>query len=263
MKGRSDVTTSTAEKVAQLLLAFDAAGTEGGADRSVSELARMVGRERSQVSRMLHALKKARVVDQDPETRRYQLSWRVRVMAAGAGDLMLVRAARPLLQSLVARTGEAALLSVQEANRCLTVMREDSQNSLQGGGWVGRRSPMHYTASGRALLFDADDELVEALTADDFGADPRAAPNSPRSLGELLERLRNERRLGYAVASEEIEVGLTSIGVPVRSVHGHILAVVNVSGPTSRMSGRVDGMAKLLLSASAAITRSLGPAQIG
>jgi DNA-binding IclR family transcriptional regulator len=86
---------------------------------------------------MLQALKRAHVLDQDPETRRYRLGWRVRVMAAGAGDQVLVRAARPLLQTLVARTGEVALLSVQEANRSLTVMREESQNSLRGGGWLG------------------------------------------------------------------------------------------------------------------------------
>ncbi|WP_328682848.1 hypothetical protein OG905_09310 [Streptomyces sp. NBC_00322] len=90
---------------------------------------------------MRHSLKRAGVVDQNPDTRRYRLGWRVRVMAAGAGDLVLVRAARPLLQGLVAQTGEVALLRVQEANRCLTVMREESQSSLRGGGWVGRLPP--------------------------------------------------------------------------------------------------------------------------
>ena len=254
---------STAERVAQLLLAFDAPNARGPADRSVSELARLVGRERSQVSRMLKSLQRAGVVDQDPDSRRYRLGWRVRVMAAGAGDQVLTRAARPMLQTLVARTGEVALLTVQEGNRSLTVMREESQNTLQGGGWVGRRSAMHHTASGRALMFDADDELVEALTANDFCHAPRSGPNAPRVLDELLERLRDERRQGYAVASEEIEVGLTSVGVPVRNIQGHLLAVINVSGPTPRMIGRLEGTAKLLLSAGAAITKSLGTRQIG
>ena len=254
--------TSTAEKVAQLLLAFEVDSAGGSIDRSVSDLARIVDRERSQVSRMLQSLRRAHVVEQDPETRRYRLGWRVRVMAAGAGDQLLIRAARPMLQTLVARTGEVALLSVQEANRSLTVMREESQNSLRGGGWVGRRSPMHYTASGRALMFDADDDLVEALTADDLGADPRPAPNSPQNLGELLERLRAERRQGYAVASEEIEVGLTSVSTPVRNVRGHLVAVVNVSGPTPRMLDRVDNIARLLMAAGASITRALGKRQV-
>lgn len=248
---------STAEKVAELLFAFDAGPGGRSTDRSVSELARLVGRERSQVSRMLKSLKQANVVEQDPESRRYRLGWRIGVLAAQSGDQILVRAARPMMQTLVARTGEVALLSIQEGNRSLTVMREESQNSLRAGGWVGRRSPMHCTASGRVLMFDADDELVEALTANDFDALERRGHMPPRTIDELLERLRMERRQGHTCASEEVEVGLTSIGVPVRNVQGHILAAVNVSGPTSRMIGRVESIAMLLKAASAAISKSL------
>jgi len=254
---------STAEKVAQLMLAFECDNAAGSVERSVSELASIVGRERSQVCRMLKSLCQAQVVEQDPDSHRYRLGWRVRVMAAGAGDQILVRASRPILQALVARTGEVALLTVQEANRGLTVMREESQNSLRRGGWIGQRSAMHFTATGRALMFDADDDLVKTLTADQFGPDSRSAPNAPRNVEELLERLRIERRQGYAVASEEIEAGLTSVSVPVRNMQGHILAVLNVSGPTTRMKDRVDAIAKLLIEASAAITNVLGrqPAQ--
>jgi len=249
---------STTEKVAQLMLAFESDNAGGRADRSVSELSSIVGRERSQVCRMLKSLRQAQVVEQDPYSHRYRLGWRVQVLAAGAGDQVLVGASRPILQALVARTGEVALLTVQEANRCLTVMREESQNSLRRGGWIGQRSAMHYTATGRALMFDADDELVTALTADEFGADSISGPNAPRNLDELLERLREERAQGYALASEENEAGLTSISVPVRNLRGNLLAVLNVSGPTPRMMERVDATARLLMAASAAITRALG-----
>lgn len=250
---------STAEKVAQLMLAFECDNAAGSVERSVSELASIVGRERSQVCRMLKSLCQAQVLEQDPYSHRYRLGWRVRVLAAGAGDQVLVRASRPILQALVARTGEVALLTVQEANRGLTVMREESQNSLRRGGWIGQRSAMHFTATGRALMFDADDDLVRALTADQFGADARSTPNAPHNVEELLQRLRIERRQGYAVASEEIEAGLTSVSVPVRNLQGHLLAVLNVSGPTTRMKDRVEAIAKLLIEASAAITNALGP----
>jgi IclR family acetate operon transcriptional repressor len=249
---------STAEKVAELMLAFECDNVAGSAERSVSELACIVGRERSQVCRMLKSLCQAQVLEQDPYSHRYRLGWRVRVLAAGAGDQILVHAARPILQALVARTGEVALLTVQEANRGLTVMREESQNTLRRGGWIGQRSAMHYTATGRALMFDADNELVRALTADEFVAGSRSAPNAPRNFDELLERLRVERNQGYSVASEEIEAGLTSVSVPVRNMQGHLLAVLNVSGPTTRMIDRVEPTARLLMSASAAITKALG-----
>lgn len=249
---------STAAKVAQLMLAFECDSAAGSVERSVSELAAIVGRERSQVCRMLKSLCEAQMLEQDPYSHRYRLGWRVRVLAAGAGDQVLVRAARPILQALVAHTGEVALLTVQEANRGLTVMREESQNSLRRGGWIGQRSAMHHTATGRALLFDADDELVRALTTDQFGADTSSAPNAPRTIDELLERLRIERKQGYAVAFDESESGLTAISIPVRDTRGQLLAVLNVSGPTARMTDRAEAIARLLIAAGAAITRALG-----
>lgn len=78
---------------------------------------------------------------------------------------------------------------------------------------------MHCTASGRALLFDSDDELVEAVTEEDLRT-PISGPAAPRTLDELTERPHAERARGYAMASEEVEVGLTSVGVPIRDHSG-------------------------------------------
>jgi DNA-binding IclR family transcriptional regulator len=242
---------STAERVAALLLAFHA-----GHDRGVSELARAVGRERSQVSRMLKSLERGGLVEQDPRSRRYRLGWPLLVLASGAGDAALLRVARPALRAAVARTGEVALLSVQQANRSLTVLREESSQSLRAGGWVGRSSPMHCTASGRALLFDAPDDLVRTLTEEDLGT-PISGPEAPRTLEELLTRLHAERDRGYAVASEEVEIGLTSIGMPIRDHFGTLIAVLNISGPTSRMIGRINETARRLRIAASTIEHSL------
>lgn len=245
---------SSAERVAALLLAFGEHGA--GHLHSVSELARAVGRERSQVSRMLQALQRGGLVEQDPETRRYRLGWALLVLASGAGDAALIRAARPVLRKVVTRTAEVALLSVQRGNRSLTVLREESMQSLRAGGWVGRSSPMHCTASGRALLFDSSDEVVEVLTAEDLLA-PTFGLSAPRDLDELLHRLRRERERGYALASEEVEIGLTSIGMPVRDHSGELVAVVNISGPTSRMITRVDEIALRLRAGVASLEAAL------
>ncbi|MBI0377079.1 IclR family transcriptional regulator [Streptomyces asiaticus] len=246
---------SAAERVAVLLLAFGRRGTTG--DHSVSDLARAVGRERSQVSRMLQALGRGGLVEQDSQTKRYRLSWNMLVLAAGAGDSSLLRAARPVLRALVARTGEVALLSVQRGNRSLTVLREESNQSLRAGGWVGRSSPLHCTASGRALLFDTDDDLVAELVAEDLTT-PISGLSAPRTLEEVLERLRSERDRGYSMASEEVEIGLTSVGVPLRTPAGGLVGVINVSGPTSRMINRLDDAARRLRAAATAIEGTLG-----
>lgn len=245
---------SGAERVAALLLAFGSGGAAN--DHGVSDLARAIGRERSQVSRMLKALERGGVVEQDPQTKRYRLGWTLLVLASSAGDAVLLRAARPALRRVVTGTGEVALLSVQRGNRSFTVLREESNQSLRAGGWVCRSSPLHCTASGRALLLDSDDELVNALTEEDLQT-PISGPAAPRNFDDLLERLHAERARGYAMASEEVEIGLTSVGVPIRDHSGILTAAINISGPTSRLNGRINESVRRLRTAAKAIEAAL------
>lgn len=243
---RPDASThSSAERVADLLLAF--AEGEVGGDHGVSELSRTLGRERSQISRMLHALERRGLVEQDRRTRRYRLGWSLLVIAATAGDDALLRAARPILRGLVTETGETAFLSVLHGRHALTVLTEESTGLMRAAEPVGGRSPLHCTAAGRALLFDSEADVVEALTAQDLATDrPGPATTAPCTLEELHPRLRAERERGWAVADEEVEIGLTSIGVPVRGASHDIVAAVSVSGPTARLSARTDELAHRL-----------------
>lgn len=243
---------SVAERVADLLFAF---GTHSH-ERSVSELSRHVGREKSQVSRMLKSMERGGLVTQNSETKKYRLAWRVRLLGGTAGDDALARMCKPVLQKLVAKTGEVALLSVQDGVNSLTVLRAESHRRLQAGGWVGRRSPMHCTASGRALLFDTSDTDIGEMTEAVIGSSDYL-DSAPGDLPTLVERLRHERELGYCVASEEVESGLTSIGVPVRGLTNEILGAINISGPTSRLFPLRRETGALLLSASKSVTTSL------
>lgn len=204
----------------------------------VSQMARIIGRDRSQVSRMLKSLAGYGLLEQDGETRGYRLGWRLHVLAAQAGDERLQRFGHHALIALVNETKESALLSVLQGNRSLTILCEQPRQSLVAGGWVGRVSPLAPTASGRTLLLDKSLGEIEALVSEEFAAGPGGV-NAPRSLDELVTRLDVERERGYALAVEEYEAGLVSVGAAVR-VNGRVVASLNVSGPTARLRGRTD-----------------------
>ena len=188
-----DPTTSTVRRVFAVLSAI---ADESGESQelAVTDIARAVGRERSQVSRMLKSLAACGLVEQDAATRAYRLGWQLYALAASSGDQRLLALGRPVLADLSAQTGEVALLSVLRGSRVLTVLRQDSPRLLQAGGWVGLTSPLHVTAAGRALLFDYPDAQVGQLVRDDIGRDafgPRAPaacvswpPGASRSEGK-------------------------------------------------------------------------------
>jgi len=250
-----DPSTSTVRRVFAVLSAI---ADQSGDSRelTVTDIARAVGRERSQVSRMLKSLAACGLVEQDVATRAYRLGWQLYALAACAGDQRLLALGRPVLADLSAQTGEVALLSVLRGSRVLTVLRQDSPRLLQAGGWVGLTSPLHVTAAGRALLFDFPDAQAGQLVRDDIGRGV-FGPRAPGSLRELATLSIQERRQGCAVAIDELEAGFASVAAPIRDAAGIIVAAVGASGPSSRMIEQLDELALQIRFAAERLTESL------
>jgi DNA-binding IclR family transcriptional regulator len=116
----------------------------------------------------------------------------------------------------------------------LTVLSHSPPHAIQATGWVGRTVPAYCTSAGYALLFDSD--VRERLQGVEF---LRLAPNTPRSLGEVAERVAAARERAYAVADEDFEAGLVAVAAPVRDFRGRIVAALNVSAPKFRLDPRL------------------------
>jgi len=226
-------TSTSLTRALAILAALGSREVTQGDGIGVVRIARLVGREKSQISRALKTLAEAGLVVRDPETLRYRLGWRLFALAAGAADQHLLALAPHALRHLVGRVGERAHLSVLEGTGVLTLLSESPARSIQATGWVGRGTPVHCTSSGRALLFDHTDAEIRTLLG---GVDLTGfGPNAPGDVEELLSRLRNARRCGYSAVREEFEPDLIGVAAPVRDFRGYTVAALNISGPAFRL----------------------------
>lgn len=201
----------------------------------VMRIAELTGGDKAQISRLLKILDDYGLVERDDATLAYRLGWQLFALAAGAGDRRLLEVARLLLPQLVEEIGERANLSVLRGSEVVTVFSTPSLRAVQTAGWVGRTVPAYCTSSGRALLLDHQkNDLVALFSGVDFRA---FGPRSPHSVDSLYRRIVAARLHGYAVVDDEFEKGLTAAAAPVRDVHGHICAAVNVSAPKFRLGG--------------------------
>lgn len=249
----SEASTSV-QRALDILIALGVAGRQGK-DLGVGEVAREVGREKSQVSRSLKTLAEAGFVDRDPHTLAYRLGWRLFTLAESAGDHRLVTLAGPILRELVARTGERAHLSVLHGSHVLTVLSEQSTSAIQVVDWVGRSSPVHSTSSGRALLMQHSDVAVRQLLV--TARFEPAGPRSPENVDELLTRIRSARRHGYVLVDEEFEIGLVAAAAPVFDGRRQIVAAFNVSAPKFRLHERLSGIGCEVKAAADRLTKVL------
>src|SRR5262249_16113276 len=106
-----DGSTSLAGAIAGLGGLGTGGGPGGGGARG-GQIAGVVGKEKTQVSRTLEALAEAGLVIRDAESLRYRLGWRLFTLAATAADQQLLALTPHVLRGLVARVQECAHLSV-------------------------------------------------------------------------------------------------------------------------------------------------------
>ncbi len=255
MTHMSDEGSSSVHRVIAILSALGAPQAQLPEGTGVSEIARLVGREKSQVSRTLKVLDEAGFVERNTRSLGYRLGPRLFTLAASVGEQQLIALAPQVLRKLVRVTGERTHLSVLQSGSALTLCSESPQRALQAAGWVGRMSPLHCTSSGRALLFDHGVEELRPLLANAGFGGP--GPKAPADFDDFALRLGRAKRLGYALADEESDAGLLAVAAPVRDFHGRIVAAVNVSGPKSRLGRRRDELSRCVKAAAGELSTGM------
>jgi IclR family pca regulon transcriptional regulator len=97
---------------------------------------------------------------------------------------------------------------------------------------VGTRLPAFVTSMGRVLLAGlSDEDLEERLARIEITPLTSRTVKDQEALRAILAA---GRRQGYAATDQELEEGLRSLAVPLRSASGAVTAALNVSVHASR-----------------------------
>jgi DNA-binding IclR family transcriptional regulator len=201
---------------------------------SASEVAGIIGVERSTAYRMLMTLMEAGYVVRDQHQRAYRLGYKVltlsRAMLSGNERTELVAAC---LREISARTGESAHYSVLERDCTVLVQRSTGTQLVTIDFQIGDRGPLHSTSIGKVLLAYQDPATVEAAIGRGL---PRSARNTITDPALLRAELRKVRAQGYAYDDMEFADDMRCVAVPVIEKDGQVTSGISLSGPASRYS---------------------------
>jgi IclR family pca regulon transcriptional regulator len=125
---------------------------------------------------------------------------------------------------------------VLQDDEVLYVGRSATSRIMSVSLTTGSRLPAYCTSLGRVMLAHLPPAELDAY----FERVPLKAMTERTvvSQARLREILLEVRAQGYAMIEEELEVGLRSIGVPVRGASGNVLAALNVGAHAARVSSR-------------------------
>lgn len=263
-KSKSDYVILTVTNALRLLEAFQDKDEIG-----VAELARRLGLHKNNVFRLLATLEQGGYIEQNPVNERYRLGLRCHLLGQAfvRGHGLLARA-RPLLEELAAETGETVHLAVLDplAFRVVHLDGEAPVREIAARLRVGRATPLHCTALGKALLGCSAEARWRAYEEQVVSGDalPALTARTNRDPDKFFDELRSVAARGYAYDLEELEEGLACVAAPVFDAGGAVVAALSVSAPLVRHGE--DGLAGALRTAvsggAEALSRSLGHASV-
>jgi IclR family pca regulon transcriptional regulator len=224
------------EIVHSVLKAFDVlkAFSRHKPKMTLSEVAEYAGMSRASARRFLLTFTHAGYMETDGK--RFQLTPKLLELGHSVlASLNVWDVARPILAELSERVDENAYGAVLDGMDVLYVVHIPAATRVVNVNLrVGSRLPAYCTSIGRVLLAGLSDEAVERVLAD---IKPVAlTPKTVTAKGRLRELIGEARRVGWSIVDEELEIGLRSVSVPIRSAQGSVIAAINVCAPSVRVS---------------------------
>lgn len=138
------------------------------------------------------------------------------------------------LEELARQTGDSAALTVLDGNDIVYVARTSVRTLVRLEAHVGSRFPAHVTSMGRVLLAGLPPERLERyFRTQHFVALTDRTVTDPQKLRELIDEC---RRAGYAAVQDELAYGVVALAVPVHDQSGRVVAALNTSSHSRRIS---------------------------
>lgn len=223
----------------------------------VTEIAKNLDVHKSTAFRLVAALENRHLVEQVEERGKYRLGFGlIRLAGATSAQLDLTKEGRPVCVQLAAALGETVNIAVLDSGGATNITQEHGRTVVTTRNWVGKRTPLHATSSGKVLLAWAERDALDQLLAD---GPERFTGGTITEAAELEGELERIRVRGWASCTEELEIGLNSVAAPIHGAEGEVLASVSVSGPSYRMTAdQFPAIAARLLVGAAEISARMG-----
>ncbi|WP_214106195.1 IclR family transcriptional regulator [Acrocarpospora catenulata] len=193
-----------------------------------TQVAEVIGTNRSTAFRLLASLEHGGLLDRDPSTGRYHLSMKLLQYGSAVRSRMpIIRVAESTLANLRDETRQSVLLAVREGwgARCLSRLPglEVDVVSWTTGEWL----PMHLGAAPQALMSAMSDAEIDHYLAENTDWHTL---QGDRTADDIRKGIALIRQRGWALNQEGIAQGVASLGAVVYNRSGVPVCAISVAG---------------------------------
>jgi DNA-binding IclR family transcriptional regulator len=196
------------------------------------ELSKRLKIPRTTVFRLLQTLESLGFLERADKDRNYRLG--VAVLRLGfeyLSSLELTDLGLPIIEALRNDTGLTSHIVIRDGRDVVFVAKAQSHAPIFSSVKVnvGTRLPAHATTHGQVLMGDMTlDDLKKLYPEPEL---ERFTKQTPATIDDLYERIRDDARRGYAISESSFERGISVVSAPVRNDTGRIVAVITTTIP--------------------------------
>lgn len=242
-KTKDELGAGFLQSLARGLAVLQALGDARGDGLPLAALARATGLPRATARRSLLALVQLGYAEStgrlfQPLPRVLELG-HAHLSGLSFGDIV-----QPHLHELVGRVHEAASVGVLDGDEVRYVARLATLRVMSANFTPGSRLPAYATAMGRVLL--AGLPAAERLASLRRARPVTLTRHTVSSVPELAALVEEVAEADCAVVVDELEEGLRSVAVPIRSADGGTFAALSVAHPSGTSSSTAPETEQLL-----------------
>lgn len=172
-------------------------------------------------------------ISKDPQTNQYSLGASVLSLTNIVNSqLPIINEATPILNALTEMTGESSNLGIREGSQLIYLQKVESEYPIEVKTHIGRRNPLHCTATGQTILAFESDEVIREILSSPLEKFTKSTITDNK---KLLKRLKGIREIGYVIDFQGFEKHIVSIGAPIFNEKNEIVAAVSITGPIKRL----------------------------
>lgn len=214
-------------------------------EMGITEIANAMNEYKSTIHRTLGTLGKHGYVIQNPVSGKYGLGPKLYVIGLAADNQFMLReTVRPFADSLLEEFQETVNVAMpdrysDDKYRFLVVYRAEGKGRiLRLNSLASSNGDCHCSSLGKSLLAYTPnfENIVKNMTLYKHNV------NTIVYVDDLIQHLHVVRENGFALDAEELEMGLTCVGVPILNHKREAILAISISGTTSRVLGQLDTM---------------------
>ncbi len=227
---KPDYTVKSIEKAVSILDVF----SPERLNVSLNEIQEILGMPKATVFRIVYTLEKCGLLRRDNSSGTFCLGLKILYL----GNLIavkqdIVEIALPIMAPLRDETGETVDLTILDGNQILYIAKLDSNHRLKASSGIGKKLPLHCTASGK---------LLAAYTNKIPGWPPNTltayTSKTITDIDILQTELQTIRDKGYAVDMGELDEGIVAVSAPIWINKRNVAAALTIVAPESRVDNK-------------------------